>query len=76
MCISQDFPGFPVVKTVLPMQGSIPGWGTKIPHAARCGQNIKKKTQKPKVYFLKMLTSHTNNKWLLPSNSLIRVTAG
>ena len=23
--------------------GSIPGWGTKIPHAAQCGQKEKKK---------------------------------
>ena len=31
-----DFPGSPVVKTVLfqcRVTGSIPGWGTKIPHA-------------------------------------------
>ena len=29
-----DFPGSPVVKTVLPIQspGLITGWGTKIPH--------------------------------------------
>ena len=40
-----DFPGGPVVKT-LHLQcrgaGSIPGQGTKIPHAAQCGQNAKK----------------------------------
>ena len=25
--------------------GSIPGWGSKIPHAARCGQKKKNKTR-------------------------------
>ena len=33
-----DFPGSPVVKTALPVQGgvgSIPGWRTKIPYT--CG---------------------------------------
>ena len=25
--------------------GSIPGWGTKIPHAAGCGQKISKKAK-------------------------------
>ena len=30
-----DFPGGPVVGTLLPMQGvpGIPGWGARIPHA-------------------------------------------
>ena len=28
--------------------GSIPGWGTKIPHAVRCGQKRKKKRKKKK----------------------------
>ena len=32
----RDFPGDPVVKTALPMQGT-PGRGTKTPHAALCG---------------------------------------
>ena len=26
--------------------GSIPGWGTKIPHAIRCGQNLKKEKKR------------------------------
>ena len=41
----RDFPGSPVVKT-LPSNaggvGSIPGQGTKIPHAMGCGQKLKK----------------------------------
>ena len=40
---SWDFPGGWVVKTVLPLQGSNPSWGTKIPHAAWCGQKKEKK---------------------------------
>ena len=33
--------------------GSIPGWGTKIPHAARYGQKIKKKKKlNNSTYFL------------------------
>ena len=40
---SSDFPGGPVVK-ILPSNvggtGSIPGQGTKIPHAARCSQRF------------------------------------
>ena len=35
---SRDFPGGPVVKNPLSNAehtGSIPGWGTKIPHAVR-----------------------------------------
>ena len=27
--------------------GSISGWGTKIPHASRCGQKVKKKKNSP-----------------------------
>ena len=44
---TRDFPGGPVVKTLLPMKrgmGSIPGQGTKIPHTAQ----QKKKKQKTK----------------------------
>ena len=40
-----DFPGFPVVKIPLSNivgAGSIPGWGTKAPCAAACGQKVKK----------------------------------
>ena len=40
-----DFLGGPVVKTLRSHcrgKGSIPGQGTKIPHAARCGQKKKK----------------------------------
>ena len=37
----RDFPGGPVIKN-LPLNAgdvaSIPGWGTKIPHAVRCSQ--------------------------------------
>lgn len=29
--------------------GSIPGWGTRIPHAAQCGQKKKKKRGKKKT---------------------------
>ena len=39
-----DFSGSPVVK-ISPSNagsvGSIHGWGTKIPHATRCGQKLK-----------------------------------
>ena len=46
-----DFPGGPVVKT-LPSTaggaGSIPGWGTKIPHATQSGQKKEKKKEKRK----------------------------
>ena len=40
-----NFPGCPVVKTALPVQGvacSIPGQGIKIPHALWYGQKKKK----------------------------------
>ena len=35
--------------------GSVPGWGTKIPHALRCGQNFFKNERgesisKPKIW--------------------------
>ena len=48
----RDFPGGPAVKT-LPSsasgEGSIPGWGVKIPHALGSKtSNIKKKTKKNK----------------------------
>ena len=46
---NRDFPGGPVVKT-LPSNaggvGSIPGWGTKIPHAVGCSQKLKKKKKR------------------------------
>ena len=46
---ARDFPGGPVVK-IPPSNtvgaGLIPGWGTKAPHAAGCGQKVKKKTKK------------------------------
>ena len=55
-----DFPSGPVVKT-LPSNaggvGSIPGWGTKIPHAVGCGQKLKKK----KKELLKVLLYSTEN---------------
>ena len=41
-----DFPGGPVVKTSpsnTGSEGSIPGRGTKIPHAAGCSQKVKEK---------------------------------
>ena len=47
----RDFPGGPVVKTSPSNAGgagSIPGWGTKIPHALgpkKKNQNIKKQKQ-------------------------------
>ena len=47
----RDFPGSPVVKNLscnAEDAGSIPGRGTKIPHAAECGQkNLKKKNIHP-----------------------------
>ena len=43
----RDFPGGPVVKTSSSNargEGSIPGWGARIPHASRPkNQNIKQK---------------------------------
>ena len=30
--------------------GSVPGWGTNIPQAARCGQTNKQKNPKPQRY--------------------------
>jgi len=48
----RDFPGSPVVKNLscnAEDAGSIPGRGTKIPHAAECGQkNLKKKKYPPR----------------------------
>ena len=41
---SREFPGGPVVKTPPSNAGglgSIPGWGTKIPHAIRCSKTNK-----------------------------------
>ena len=54
--ISGDFPGGSVVKTLhfhCRGRGFIPGQGTKIPHASRCGQKWKKK--KKKKGFLKWI---------------------
>ena len=56
----RDFPGSPVVKT--PSfhwrgVGSIPGWETKIPHAARCRQ--KKKIRDCQIGFQKRDTYQT-----------------
>ena len=48
---SWDLPGSPVVKTPsfqCKGAGSIPGWGTKIPHATQHGQKKKKKKKKIK----------------------------
>ena len=42
----RDLPGSPGVKTPASTTGdagSIPGWGTKIPHAVWCSQKIEKK---------------------------------
>ena len=46
-----DFPAGPVVKTPCLHcrgQGSIPGRGAKIPHAAECDQKIKTKNEETK----------------------------
>ena len=43
-----DFPGAPVVKTPpsnAEDAGSIPGWGTKIPHALQPKKKTKHKTE-------------------------------
>ena len=45
-----DFPGGPVVETVLSIQGTqvrFPGWGTKTLHAS--GHDLKRKIRKKKV---------------------------
>ena len=51
--LSRDCPGGPVVK-ILPSDagcaGSIPGWGTKIPHAAGCDQKLKKKKKSLSIW--------------------------
>ena len=48
--LTGDFPGGPVVESLLPMQsgflGSIPDWGTKTPHGSWCGQKKREKSQK------------------------------
>ena len=53
LCYPKDCstPGFPVLHCLLEIShckgmGSIPGWGTKIPHAVRCSQKIKTKQNK------------------------------
>ena len=59
-----DFPGSPVVKTPLRAStaggtDSIPGQGTKIPHAAWCGQKIKTKEKEKKgvsIFFSRNIT--------------------
>ena len=46
-----DFPGCPVVKTLLSNAGavsSIPGWGSKIPHVMQ-GSQKKKRNNNTKV---------------------------
>ena len=43
----QDFPGNPVVKSMLPMQVLNPGWETKIPHACEVQPKKKKKFLNP-----------------------------
>ena len=48
---SWKFPGSPVVRALYFTAGGmglIPGWGTKIPHAAEHGQKKKKKIEKKK----------------------------
>ena len=45
----RDFPGSPVIKTLHSGgTGSIPGWGTKIPHATQRGQKNPKHNKKSK----------------------------
>lgn len=49
----RDSPGGPVVQgfcaSTAGGQGSIPGQGTKIPHAARCGQKKKEEEEENAV---------------------------
>ena len=50
---NRDFPGGPVVKTLhfhCRGKGSIPGWGTKIPHATPHGQKKERKKKLGKEY--------------------------
>jgi hypothetical protein len=56
-----SFPGCPLVLTPVRDTGSIPGWGTKIPHAMQHSQKInnekilnkqKKRTTLNPVYFI------------------------
>ena len=67
-CISQDFPGFPVVKTLC-FQFRVPSLAGELrSHMLQGVAKIYKKKKKPKVYFLKepyMLNSHTNSKQVL-----------
>ena len=50
--VKRDFPSSPVVKTP-PFNAGGSGlnlhWGTKIPHATRCGQKVKKKKERKKM---------------------------
>ena len=48
--VRRDFPGGPVVKTLssnVGGVGSIPGRGTKIPHAVGAAKNLKRKKKRP-----------------------------
>ena len=40
-----DFPGSLVMKTMLPLQGAIPGQGTKISHTMWHSQKLEKKSK-------------------------------
>ena len=67
----EDFPGGPVVRAVdAEGMGSIPGQGTKIPHAMRHGQKIffLKETVREKVK-LSRATSPLSNWCVSKSNS-------
>ena len=47
-----DFPGGPVVKTSPSNagdEGSIPGWGAKMPHSMQRGQEVKKKRRRKRI---------------------------
>ena len=49
--LSWDFPGGPVIKICTPSagdMGSVPGWGTEIPHGKKKKKKRKKKKRKKK----------------------------
>ena len=55
-----DFPGCPVLRLSTVNAGSIPGQGTKIPHAVWCIQKIK--GGKKKIYIYIYIHTHTYEK--------------
>ena len=63
---SRDSSGSPVVKTApnAESEGLIPGWGTKIPYAAQCGQkNFFNLKIKAKIFTQNHIKTSPNMHW-------------